>query len=102
MPNTEVKLTNAESTWPEAAREDRKLLIKEKTLTNVGAFFICRGFLFACINLKGSRTKVSERIRERCHPSHRFFTLFHDSAFLLSYKAFLRPFRMTGNGKASS
>lgn len=46
MPNTEVKLTNAESTWPEAAREDRKLLIKEKTLTNVGVFFIC-------INLKG-------------------------------------------------
>ena len=30
MPNTEVKLTNAESTWPEAAREDRKLLIKER------------------------------------------------------------------------
>ena len=53
MPNTEVKLTNAESTWPEAAREDRKLLIKEKTLTNVGVFFICRSFLFACINLKG-------------------------------------------------
>ena len=48
MPNTEVKLTNAESTWPEAAREDRKLLIKEKTLANVGVFFICRGFLFAC------------------------------------------------------
>ena len=39
MPNTEVKLTNAESTWLEAAREDRKLLIKEKTLTNVGVFF---------------------------------------------------------------
>ena len=30
MPNTEVKLTNAESTWPEAAREDRKLLIKKE------------------------------------------------------------------------
>ena len=30
MPNTEVKLTNAESTWLEAAREDRKLLIKGK------------------------------------------------------------------------
>lgn len=74
MPNTEVKLTNAESTWPEAAREDRKLLIKEKTLTNVGVFFIC-------INLKGSRTKVSGRIRERCHPSHRFFTLCHMSIF---------------------
>ena len=43
MPNTEVKLTNAESTWPEAAREDRKLLIKEKTLTKVGVFFSYAG-----------------------------------------------------------
>ena len=43
MPNTEVKLTNAESTWLEAAREDRKLLIKEKTLTNVGVFFSYAG-----------------------------------------------------------
>ena len=43
MPNTEVKLTNAESTWTEAAREDRKLLIKEKTLTNVGVFFSYAG-----------------------------------------------------------
>ena len=40
MPNTVVKLTNAESTWLEAAREDRKLLINEKALTiTVGAFF---------------------------------------------------------------
>ena len=31
MPNTVVKLTNAESTWLEAAREDRKLLIKIPT-----------------------------------------------------------------------
>ena len=30
MPNTVVKLINAESTWLEAAREDRKLLIKER------------------------------------------------------------------------
>ena len=30
MPNTVVKLTNAESTWLEAAREDRKLLINMK------------------------------------------------------------------------
>ena len=30
MPNTEVKLTNVESTWLEAAREDRKLLIKKE------------------------------------------------------------------------
>ena len=40
MPNTVVKLTNAESTWLEAAREDRKLLIKEKD--------ICKDVLFAC------------------------------------------------------
>ena len=39
MPNTEVKLTNAESTWPEAAREDRKLLIKEKDLQRCESFF---------------------------------------------------------------
>ena len=32
MPNTVVKLTNAESTWLEAAREDRKLLIKKEAL----------------------------------------------------------------------
>jgi hypothetical protein len=74
MPNTEVKLTNAESTWPEAAREDRKLLIKEKTLTNVGVFFHMHKF-------EGSRIKVPGRIRERCHPSHRFFTPCHISAF---------------------
>ena len=42
MPNTEVKLTNAESTWLEAAREDRKLLISIKsTYRDVGAFFLC-------------------------------------------------------------
>ncbi len=102
MPNTEVKLTNAESTWPEAAREDRKLLIKEKTLTNVGVFFHMPGLPICMHKFEGSRIKVSGRIRERCHQSNRFFTLFHDSAFLLSYKAFLSPFRMTGNGKASS
>ena len=56
MPNTEVKLTNAESTWPEAAREDRKLLIKEKTLTNVSVFFICRGFLSGRVTRDSRRT----------------------------------------------
>ena len=35
MPNTEVKLTNAESTWPEAAREDRKLADKGKGLAEM-------------------------------------------------------------------
>ena len=39
MPNTEVKLTNAESTWPEAAREDRKLLIDMKKDTQRSVFF---------------------------------------------------------------
>ena len=40
MPNTVVKLTNAESTWLEAAREDRKLLIKLRK-------DICKDVLFA-------------------------------------------------------
>ncbi len=44
MPNTEVKLTNAESTWPEAAREDRKLLIKEKDLQRCESFLAYRTF----------------------------------------------------------
>ena len=39
MPNTVVKLTNAESTWLEAAREDRKLLIKTKHLRKCRCFF---------------------------------------------------------------
>ena len=39
MPNTEVKLTNAESTWLEAAREDRKLLIDIKKDTQRSVFF---------------------------------------------------------------
>ena len=39
MPNTEVKLTNAESTWLEAAREDRKLLIDMKKDTQRSVFF---------------------------------------------------------------
>ena len=43
MPNTEVKLTNAESTWTEASREDRKLLIREKTLSNGCLFYIQKG-----------------------------------------------------------
>ena len=45
MPNTVVKLTNAESTWLEAAREDRKLLIKKEALTVMAsAFLLCATF----------------------------------------------------------
>ena len=52
MPNTVVKLTNAESTWLEAAREDRKLLIKLRK-------DICKDVLFACLHLvQGSRFRV--------------------------------------------
>jgi hypothetical protein len=36
MPNTVVKLTNAESTWLEAAWEDRKLLINESSTERLG------------------------------------------------------------------
>ena len=44
MPNTEVKLINAESTWPEAAREDRKLLIKKLLRRLAWEFFVaCYG-----------------------------------------------------------
>ena len=52
MPNTVVKLTNAESTWLEAAREDRKLLINMKAHLQRCAFLlllkdICKDVLFA-------------------------------------------------------
>ena len=39
MPNTEVKLTNAESTWLEAAWKDRTLLNKETHHRDVMSFF---------------------------------------------------------------
>ena len=44
MPNTVVKLTNAESTWLEAAREDRKLLINMKAHLQRCAF--CFAFIW--------------------------------------------------------
>ena len=56
--------------------------------------------LFTCINLKGSRVKVFGRIRERCHPSHRFLCPCHVAASRLFHKAFLLPFRMTIEGES--
>ena len=50
MPNTVVKLTNAESTWLEAAREDRKLLINMKAHLQRCAFY----FTFICFKVHGS------------------------------------------------
>ena len=41
MPNTVVKLTNAESTWLEAAREDRKLLINLKSTNEKSLVLFC-------------------------------------------------------------
>ena len=46
MPNTVVKLTNAESTWLEAAREDRKLLIKLKRTSAKMSFLLSFGSRF--------------------------------------------------------
>ena len=53
MPNTVVKLTNAESTWLEAAREDRKLLINTKAHLQRCAF--C--FAFIWFRVQGSRVR---------------------------------------------
>ena len=62
MPNTVVKLTNAESTWLEAAREDRKLLINMKAHLQRCAFFlllkdICKDVLLALLSF-GAGFKV--------------------------------------------
>ena len=54
MPNTVVKLTNAESTWLEAAREDRKLLINMKGHLQRCPF--C--FAFIWFRVQGSGFKV--------------------------------------------
>ena len=54
MPNTVVKLTNAESTWLEAAREDRKLLINMKGHLQRCPFF----FAFIWFKVQGSRFRV--------------------------------------------
>ena len=53
MPNTVVKLTNAESTWLEAAREDRKLLINMKAHLQRCAFFV-----FIWFRVQGSWFRV--------------------------------------------
>lgn len=51
MPNTVVKLTNAESTWLEAAWEDKKLLVNESVNHWAGAFsfvyLLAYGFHFS-------------------------------------------------------
>ena len=41
IPNTVVKLVNAESTWLETAWEDRKSLIKVKESILMNALFFC-------------------------------------------------------------
>lgn len=61
MPNTEVKLTNAESTWPEAAREDRKLLIKKEALREIWVLFCMGNFL----SERGTRDAKPQLLKER-------------------------------------
>ena len=39
--NTEVKLSSAESTWLDTAREDRSLPVPPKASRSRGAFFVC-------------------------------------------------------------
>ena len=65
MPNTVVKLINAESTWLEAAWEDRKLLIKKEE----GHTEMC--VLFRCVCMGGkdgregdSRMGAEKRLQE--------------------------------------
>ena len=62
MPNTVVKLTNAESTWLEAAREDRKLLINMKGHLQRCPF--C--FAFICFMVQGSRGGFAAFFIGRC------------------------------------
>ena len=63
MPNTEVKLTNAESTWPEAARENRKLLIKKEALRDreIWVLFCMGNFL----SERGTRDAKPQLLKER-------------------------------------
>ena len=64
MPNTEVKLTNAESTWLEAAREDRKLLIDIKKDTQRSVFFyVYRERTQSFRDRDSGRTDLQERKR---------------------------------------
>ena len=67
MPNTVVKLTNAESTWLEAAREDRKLLInmKELIMQMVGSFYFVWRFWLAGID--GGMKDYEGRSSPACH-----------------------------------
>ena len=67
MPNTVVKLTNAESTWLEAAREDRKLLINMKApiMQMVGAFYFVWRFWLAGID--GGMKDYEGRSSPACH-----------------------------------
>lgn len=59
MPNTVVKLINAESTWLEAAWEDRKLLIKKER----GHTEMC--VLFRCVCTGGRTAEREIPVRER-------------------------------------
>ena len=66
MPNTVVKLINAESTWLEAAWEDRKLLIKEKKDSQK-----CESFFVYTANIKGKLPVAGIGWEEQAEPIKR-------------------------------
>ena len=66
-----------------------------------GSAAIMRGTLNVILNEReGSVPVVRKAVI--CHPSHRFFTLFHHSISRFSHKAFFPLFRMTGVDKTLS
>ena len=60
MPNTVVKLTNAESTWLEAAREDRKLLINMKAHLQRCAFCLLLREWFRLAGIAGRNRREEQ------------------------------------------
>ena len=61
MPNTVVKLTNAESTWLEAAWEDKKLLVHKNVNLSVGVFS-CAPSMGALLRVKVPRPPDSGKV----------------------------------------
>lgn len=55
--------------------------------------------LFPCAEFPTAFCLIKAVLTVRRHPGNRFFTLCYYSASLPSHMAFLRPFRMTGDGK---
>ena len=66
-----------------------------------GSAAIIRGTLNVILNEREGSVPVV-RNTVRCYQGNRFFTHCHVAVSRLSHTAFLPPFRMTADGKASS